>query len=62
MAEYGKMLEFGKRVFIRREKLSMNLFEAHRACFGIDMARLAVESPETCRRLVCIFPSREKLG
>ena len=49
VAEYGKMLEIGKRDFIGRGMLSMDLFEANRAFFGIDMARLGVERPEACR-------------
>lgn len=49
VAEYGKMLEIGKRDFIGRGKLSMDLFEANRAFFGIDLARLCVERVEKCR-------------
>ena len=52
VAEYGKMLEIGKRDFIGRGRLSMDLFEANRAFFGIDMARFAVERPEACRKYV----------
>lgn len=49
MAEYGKMLEIGKRDFIGRGMLSMDLFEANRGFFGIDLARLSIERPEVCR-------------
>lgn len=49
VAEYGKMLEIGKRDFIGRGMLSMDLFEANRGFFGIDLARLSVERPEVCR-------------
>lgn len=49
VAEYGKMLEIGKRDFIGRGMLSMDLFEANRAFFGIDLARLGVERPEACK-------------
>lgn len=49
VAEYGKMLEIGKRDFIGRAMLSMDLFEANRAFFGIDMARLGVERPEALK-------------
>ncbi|KAL9010176.1 MAG: hypothetical protein Q9173_004864 [Seirophora scorigena] len=49
VAEYGKMLEIGKRDFIGRGLLSMELFEANRAFFGIDLARLGVERPEACK-------------
>lgn len=49
VAEYGKMLEIGKRDFNGRGMLSMELFEANRAFFGIDLARLGVERPEACK-------------
>ncbi|KAL8836758.1 MAG: hypothetical protein Q9170_002787 [Blastenia crenularia] len=52
VAEYGKMLEIGKRDFIGRGMLSMDLFEANRSFFGIDLARLGVEKPEACKRLL----------
>ncbi|KAL8721427.1 MAG: hypothetical protein Q9225_001902 [Loekoesia sp. 1 TL-2023] len=52
VAEYGKMLEIGKRDFIGRGTLSMDLFEANRAFFGIDLARLGVEKPEACKKLL----------
>ncbi|KAI4261103.1 MAG: hypothetical protein L6R42_003692, partial [Xanthoria sp. 1 TBL-2021] len=52
VAEYGKMLEIGKRDFVGRGLLSMDLFEANRAFFGIDLARLGVERPEACRLLL----------
>lgn len=49
VAEYGKMLEIGKRDFIGRGMLSMDIFEANRAFFGIDLARLGMERPESCK-------------
>ena len=49
VAEFGKMLEIGKRDFIGYGMLSMHLFEANRAFFGIDLAQLGVEKPEVCR-------------
>lgn len=49
VAEFGKMLENGKRDFIGSEKLSMNPFEANREFFGIDPAQLRLEKPEVCR-------------
>lgn len=49
VAEYGKMLEIGKRDFIGRGMLSMDLFMANRAFFGIDLARLCAERPEACK-------------
>ncbi|KAL8694269.1 MAG: hypothetical protein Q9218_001037 [Villophora microphyllina] len=52
ITQYGKMLEIGKRDFIGRGMLSMDLFEANRAFFGIDLARLDVERPEACTILL----------
>ncbi|PYI12621.1 hypothetical protein BO78DRAFT_457054 [Aspergillus sclerotiicarbonarius CBS 121057] len=39
VAPYGKMLEIGKRDFIGKAQLSMDLFEANRSFIGIDLAR-----------------------
>ena len=50
VAPFGKMLEIGKRDFIGRGMLSMDLFEANRAFFGIDLAQIAVDKPGICRR------------
>lgn len=50
VAEFGKMLEIGKRDFVGHGMLSMDLFEANRTFVGIDLAQLAVERPQVCRR------------
>ena len=52
VAQFGKMLEIGKRDFIGRGMLSMNIFEANRSFFGIDIEHLGVERPDMCRRWV----------
>lgn len=39
VAPYGKMLEIGKRDFIGKARLDMDLFEANRSFIGIDLAR-----------------------
>ncbi|KAG7414885.1 Highly reducing polyketide synthase FUM1 [Fusarium oxysporum f. sp. raphani] len=39
VAPYGKMLEIGKRDFIGKARLEMDLFEANRSFIGIDLAR-----------------------
>jgi NADPH:quinone reductase-like Zn-dependent oxidoreductase len=39
VAPYGKMLEIGKRDFIGKACLEMDLFEANRSFIGIDLAR-----------------------
>lgn len=38
VAPYGKMIEIGKRDFIGKAQLSMDLFEANRSFIGIDLA------------------------
>ncbi|CAG8961993.1 hypothetical protein HYFRA_00014100 [Hymenoscyphus fraxineus] len=52
VAAYGKMLEIGKRDFIGRGKLTMDLFEANRSFFGIDTQKLCVEKPEMIGKLL----------
>jgi NADPH:quinone reductase-like Zn-dependent oxidoreductase len=37
VAEFGKMLEIGKRDFIGKAQLNMDLFEANRSFHGIDL-------------------------
>lgn len=49
VAPFGKMLEIGKRDFVGRGMLEMDIFEANRSFLGIDLAQLAVERPETCQ-------------
>ncbi len=49
VAPFGKMLEIGKRDFVGRGMLEMDIFEANRSFFGIDLAQLAEERPDICR-------------
>ncbi|KFZ23643.1 hypothetical protein V502_01879 [Pseudogymnoascus sp. VKM F-4520 (FW-2644)] len=39
VAEYGKMIEIGKRDFVGGAHLSMNIFEANRTFIGVDLGR-----------------------
>lgn len=43
VAEFGKMIEIGKRDFVGGAQLSMNLFEANRTFIGVDLARFTPE-------------------
>ena len=43
VAEHGKMVEIGKRDFIGRGQLDMDLFEANRTFIGVDVARFTPE-------------------
>lgn len=52
VAPFGKMLEIGKRDFIGRGQLSMDVFESNRSFHGIDMAQMTVEKPEMCGKYV----------
>jgi NADPH:quinone reductase-like Zn-dependent oxidoreductase len=38
VAKFGRMIEIGKRDFIGKAKLSMDLFEGNRAFFGVDLS------------------------
>lgn len=40
VAEFGRMVEIGKRDLIGRAKLSMELFEGNRSFFGVDLASM----------------------
>lgn len=62
VAAHGKMLELGKRDFNGRGMLSMDLFEANRAFFGIDLARLCVDRPEVCKTYAEPFPSKREVA
>ncbi|RYP07500.1 hypothetical protein DL765_009144 [Monosporascus sp. GIB2] len=55
VAEYGKMLEIGKRDFIGHGVLSMDLFEANRTFCGIDMSRIAEERPAVYKKIMGQF-------
>lgn len=55
VAPFGKMLEIGKRDFIGRGQLGMELFESNRSFHGIDMSQMAVERPDMCKRILQQF-------
>lgn len=40
VAEFGKMVEIGKRDFLEHGKLDMDAFGGNRAFFGVDLIRL----------------------
>lgn len=49
VAPFGKMLEIGKRDLIGRGMLEMDMFEANRSFFGIDLVQLGIKRPEICQ-------------
>ncbi|THV54033.1 hypothetical protein BGAL_0036g00320 [Botrytis galanthina] len=52
VAEYGKMVEIGKRDLIGQGRLSMDPFTANRSFFGVDLARICAERPLIVKRLL----------
>lgn len=52
VAPFGKMLEIGKRDFIGRGQLGMEIFESNRSFHGIDMSQMAVERPDMCKGIL----------
>lgn len=50
VAEYGTMIEIGKRDLIGHGQLSMDLFEANRSFVGIDIHRLGIQRPQIFER------------
>lgn len=52
VAEFGCMIEIGKRDLRGRAQLSMDLFEANRTFVGVDLAQIAAKKPHVCRRYV----------
>lgn len=50
VAEFGKMVEIGKRDFIGQGRLAMDPFEANRSFFGVDIAQMCAERPRMIKR------------
>lgn len=46
VAEFGTMIEIGKRDFRRRAKLSMEAFEQNRTFIGLDLWQVSQVRPE----------------
>ena len=40
VAEFGRMVEIGKRDLLGRAKLNMDLFGSNRSFFGVDLASM----------------------
>ena len=52
VAEFGMMIEIGKRDFQRRAKLAMEMFEANRTFVGLDLRGLSISRPEKAADLM----------
>ncbi|KAH9989423.1 acyl transferase domain-containing protein [Xylariaceae sp. FL0662B] len=51
VAEFGSMVEIGKRDFIGQGRLDMESFEGNRAFFGIEMWPIITKQPQRIRKL-----------
>jgi NADPH:quinone reductase-like Zn-dependent oxidoreductase len=54
VAEFGKLIELGKRDLAGCGKLDMNIFLANRSYCCVDIAQLLRQKPEKMGRLVLI--------
>ena len=54
VAEFGKMIEIGKRDLLGAGKLAMDVFLANRSYCCVDLGEICLKKPETCNRLA--FP------
>ncbi|EUC40528.1 hypothetical protein COCMIDRAFT_9620 [Bipolaris oryzae ATCC 44560] len=52
VAEFGKMIEIGKRDLLGNGRVSLNPFVLNRSFHGIDLAHLIESRPAECRRLL----------
>lgn len=52
VAEFGKLIEIGKRDLVDRGRLEMSIFEANRSYCGIDLYSIMKRRPHACHRLL----------
>nr|WGU20916.1 crs5 [Clonostachys rosea] len=52
VAEFGTMVELGKRDFIGQGRLAMDTFEDNRAFFGVDMSKFYQKRPVQTKKLL----------
>ncbi|KAF5870470.1 putative polyketide synthase protein [Botrytis fragariae] len=52
VAEYGKMVEIGKRDLIGQGRLAMDLFTANRSFFGVDLSRICAARPLIVKKVI----------
>lgn len=50
VAEFGTMVEIGRRDFAGQGKLAMEMFESNRSFVGFDLMQLVVKRPEMVQR------------
>lgn len=52
VAKFGTMVEIGKRDFIGKAELEMDLFEQNRSFVGIDFTEIRIHRPQVANRLL----------
>ncbi|RYP44832.1 hypothetical protein DL768_008731 [Monosporascus sp. mg162] len=52
VAEFGSMVEIGKRDFMGQGRLAMDLFESNRSFFGVDLAQMYTDRPKKIKNLL----------
>lgn len=62
VAEFGCMVEIGKRDLIGKGSLALDLFERNRSYFGVDFAQICGERPEIASRRVYIHTMATDVG
>lgn len=50
VAKFGTMVEIGKRDFIGKGKLAMEIFESNRTFAGVDLAEICAERQDLTGR------------
>jgi NADPH:quinone reductase-like Zn-dependent oxidoreductase len=50
VAQFGCMIEIGKRDLIGKGALALNVFEQNRTYFGVDFAQICTERPSIISR------------
>jgi NADPH:quinone reductase-like Zn-dependent oxidoreductase len=52
VAEFGSMVEIGKRDFIGQGRLAMEAFEANRTFYGVELSQIAEKRPSMVKKLL----------
>ncbi|KAI1125429.1 hypothetical protein F5Y10DRAFT_284293 [Nemania abortiva] len=55
VADFGSMVEIGKRDLIGHGQLAMSQFEPNRSYFGVDLAQMYIERPKKVKRMIKFF-------
>lgn len=62
VAEFGKMIEIGKRDFLEHGTLALEAFGGNRAFFGVDLIRLAEKAGTVTRYAILALLAASKIN